>query len=123
MREIKFRGKRLDNNEFIYGYYLCWFDEIEHHKIIDIVTLKAEEIDETTLSQFTGLHDKNGTEIYEGDIIAIDNREDVEFWFAGEIGIVEFIPARFTIVFEFDDKKMLQENFCDVIEIIGDIYP
>ena len=75
MREIKFRGKRLDDGEWVYGY-LCelWtpkgqelrfeirgcseYDSLENP--IDFF-----EVDPKTVGQFTGLLDKNGTPIYE----------------------------------------------------------
>lgn len=68
MREIKFRGKSLDNGEWVYGdlHIRTPFPHI--HSEIDYSRVK---IDPHTVGQFTGRHDKNGKEIYEGDIVVI----------------------------------------------------
>ena len=55
MREILFRGKRADNGEWVYG---------------SLIT-ERNLIDDETVGQFTGLTDKNGTKIFEGDILRL----------------------------------------------------
>lgn len=75
MRQIKFRGKRLDNGKWVHGFLVnkhyinrgnpyanIW---IENHDLI--------RIDTGTIGQFTGLTDKNGKEIYEGDIVLYES--------------------------------------------------
>lgn len=82
MTQRPYRGKRLDNGEWIEGCYAYnkfpLSDKIDHIIIVD--GRKAIPVDPETVGQYSGLDDREGNKIFEGDIIDVSGRPMAIIW-------------------------------------------
>lgn len=122
MREVLYRGKRVDNGEWVYGYYkipappVCFKEDkkvvqVKHFIILEHPNYVPDwgmprkmvqvEVDPETVGQCIGLPDKNGKKIYEGDFVAFEDGTSTEAGFMDfvSIGEVEWVKeiAGFTV--------------------------
>ena len=126
MREIKFRGKRLDNGEWVYGYYFIEERDIEDGIIWrDIPQIQQRygdhfqyfDVDLATVGQYTGLKNKNGKEIYEGDVVRLFGGEYCQGYYEHDQTIV--VKSAYDIVaMEESENVQLLGNIWDNPELL-----
>ena len=119
MREIRFRGKRIDNGEWVHGYYTKCSLAAKG----DVIEAERDDydIDPATIGQYTGLKDKNVTEIYEGDIVQNIYGEIFTVEYYGEHWYGYVLTASDGCVghlYEYDEYEVIG-NIHDNPELLG----
>lgn len=136
MREILFRGKSTETNQWIYGGFHIWEkrqvcalgnDRLKDDEISCVITvnsfadwnmprtMQAVEVIADTVGQYTGLTDRNGNKIFEGDIVNILTENE-------EIGVIVYEDGGFIVrADKFSIDFINNINGTDV-EVIGNKY-
>ncbi len=117
MREILFRGKRIDNGEWIVGSYIHLNVNADFicqgRSFNSLIPIKIEVIPET-VGQYTGLTDKNGKKIFEGDVCKHRSNYSGDFI----ISVVIYTDGCFLAMADNNSGF----NLSDKLEVIGNIH-
>jgi len=134
MREIEFKAKRLHINEWVFGsLYVRTVDNIVKYYIIENVNRPWRRVTPETVCQWTGLLDKHGAKIFDGDIVIFGKLFTAIKYFEkyGMFGLVGKSKYR-----EFDENEpmgsggsstsykpyVLSEYYQKRIEVVGNIH-
>lgn len=126
-REIKFRVFDKNENDIV-----RWDWELLNDGIIDLYHLFFAKDENLIIQQFTGLLDKNGKEIYEGDVISYrEHRKYLQSSFIGKVvwlnshcgfGYIFVNNENVIKTYPFNSVDEIENDFLNHTEVIGNIY-
>lgn len=129
MREILFRGKRIDNGEWVYGSSFRLNEKLNPFIMLINRGGESYEVDNDARGLYTGLKDKNGTWIFEGDILRYSEQSE-HFRYLNNVCFAVFydnLNACFAVERyvngNYECKKRLTAfNPSEHLEVIGNIH-
>ncbi len=136
-REILFKAKRIDNGEWVEGFFFkyegkCYITNTSETYISVIYTeesvtdfnLRAYEVNPETVCQYTGLTDKNGKRIWENDIVGFLDASQYDNGYSEHYCIGQVIWDEETISFQVTERLSCEsyEALDGDCEVIGNIF-
>ncbi|NMF06274.1 YopX family protein [Clostridium beijerinckii] len=117
-RVIKFRGKRVDDGQWIYGYLCFIYVDTNKARIYDPISVSSCDVLLETAGEYTGLEDKNGKEVYEGDVIEFQYRR-LDGTYITVKSEVQYGAGQFGIMIDGVGTLTDYMSLCDLIGEVG----